>query len=221
MSMKTQKKTLINWLGLLGLVSLISYAAAVIYTPSAYPGYDWKSQAVSDLSAVNAPSLQLWNQLNSLSVCGIICIMIACVAIQGKLNKTTRIGIYFFAAMFWFISIGYTIFPLSDSGYAGTFQDIMHLYVVTYFCAVFLSIVSLVLIMIGGFRKKSFVRLAVCATIALALMMVGAIGHGAAPAEYFGLFERFSPFAVFGFNAALGLFLFGGKFDGNSVLKRI
>ena len=91
------KKTLINRLGLLGLVSLLSYTAAVIFTPSAYPGYNWMAQAVSDLSANNAPSKMLWQQLSALyDVCGIVSIMMVCVFIQGKLNKTIRIGIYLF-----------------------------------------------------------------------------------------------------------------------------
>lgn len=57
------KKTLINWLGLLGPLSFISYVAAVIFSPLAYPEYNWMTQAVSDLSATSAPSKMLWNQL--------------------------------------------------------------------------------------------------------------------------------------------------------------
>jgi len=38
----------------------------VIFAPFAYPGYDWMSQAVSDLSATNAPSHALWHQLSVL-----------------------------------------------------------------------------------------------------------------------------------------------------------
>ena len=56
--MKT-KKPLIQKLGLLGLVSLLSYTAAVVFSPLAYPGYDWMAQAVSDLSAADAPSLEM------------------------------------------------------------------------------------------------------------------------------------------------------------------
>ena len=126
------KKYLINWLGLLGIISLLSYTAAVVFAPLGYPGYDWMSQAVSDLSAANAPSKTLWDHLSCLyGVCGMISIMMVCVFIQGKLNKTLRIGIYIFAAMDWVSNIGYTLFPLSGSGFAGTFQDIMHMYVVT------------------------------------------------------------------------------------------
>ena len=60
------KKSLLNYCGLLEIVAFLSYTAAVVFSPMAYPGYDWMAQAVSDLSAANAPSLSLWNQLSSL-----------------------------------------------------------------------------------------------------------------------------------------------------------
>ncbi len=47
---------MVTVLGLLGIVSLLSYTVAVMYAPMAYPGYDWMRQAVSDLSAADAPS---------------------------------------------------------------------------------------------------------------------------------------------------------------------
>ena len=211
--MNKSKKPLIHWLGLLGVVSFISYATAVILSPLAYPGYDWRSQAVSDLMAENAPSRALWHQLSSLyGPAGIVCIMMVCVAVRNKWSKTLRLGIYLFAVMWWISIVGFTAFPLSESANIATFQDIMHLIVTA--AVVILSIASLILIMIGGYRKKSFVSLAICATIALALMLVGAIGTGAAPPEYFGLFQRFSNMiAANGFLAALGVFLFMGKLD--------
>ena len=204
------KKNLIIWLGLLGVVSLLSYTAAVVFAPLGYPGYDWMKQAVSDLSATDAPSRVLWNQLSCLyGVCGMVSIMMVCVFIQGKLNKTLRIGIYTFAAMNWVSNVGYALFPLSSSGYAGTFQDVMHVYVITMLVVV-LSIASLILIMVGGYRKKYYRPLATWATIALATMFIGAIGTNVVPREYFGIFERFSVFAATGFNAVLGVYLFSG-----------
>lgn len=204
------KKMLIHWLGLLGVISLLSYTAGVVFSPLAYPGYNWMAQAVSDLMAENSPSKMLWNQLSSLyGVCGMVSIMMVCVFIQDKLNKTLRLGIYLFAVMYWVSSIGYTMFPLSDSGYAGAFQDIMHTYVVTVL-VVLLSIISLVIIMVGGFRDKQYKSLAIWATVTLLLMFVGAIGVGIVPKEYFGIVERFSLFAATGFNAVLGIYLFRG-----------
>ena len=207
------KKPLIHKLGLLGVASLISYTAAVAFPPLAYPGYNWMAQAVSDLSASNAPSKMLWQQLSSLyGVCGIVSVTMVCVFIQGRLTKTLRIGISLFAIMNWVSNVGYALFPLSESGNAGTFQDSMHIYVVTTF-VVLLSIVSLAVIMAGGYRNKQYRSLAVWATAALSLMLLGAIGTNIVPKEFFGIPERFSVFAATGFNAILGMYLYKGFED--------
>ena len=204
------KRALINQLGLLGVVSLLSYTAAVIFAPAAYPGYNWMAQAVSDLSASNAPSRMLWQQLSSLyDVCGVDCVTLVCVFVQGKLTKTLRIGIDLFTLMNWVSSVGFAMFPLSDSGNAGTFQNVMHIYVITVLVVV-LSIVSLALIMVGGYREKKYRSLAIWATIALAFMFAGAIGTNVLPIVLFGIPERFSVFAATGFTAVLGVYLFLG-----------
>ncbi|MGN1068686.1 MAG: hypothetical protein ACI4RE_07285 [Christensenellales bacterium] len=41
------KRTLVQKLGLLGIVSFLSYTAAVVFSPLAYPGYRWMAQAVA------------------------------------------------------------------------------------------------------------------------------------------------------------------------------
>lgn len=207
--MMNKKRTPIQGLGLLGVVSFLSYTAAVVLSPLAYPGYDWMAQAVSDLSAVNAPSAMLWSQLNALTgVCSVVSITLVCVYMQGKLGKALRIGISLFAAMMWLSAVGYTMFPLTESGYAGTFQDVMHAVVTV--LVVVLSIVSLAFIIVGGFRGRQYRALAVLATAALLLMLAGAVGVGVVPAQYFGIPERFSVFAAMGFNAVLGISLFRG-----------
>lgn len=203
------KKPLIQKLGLLGVVSFLSYAAAVIFAPLAYPGYNWMAQAVSDLSAANAPSLALWNRLTALyNVCEVACVTVVCVGIQGKRTKLLRVGVYIFAVMEWVSAVGFRAFPLTDSGFAGTFQDTMHIAVTG--VVVLLSIVSLVIIIIAGAKDRSCRSYGVCAGIALAMMLVGAVGMKLVPAEYFGVVERFSVFAATGFNAALGIHLFVG-----------
>lgn len=203
------KKPLIQKLGLLGVVSFLSYAAAVIFAPLAYPGYDWMAQAVSDLSAANAPSLALWNRLTALyNVCEVACVTVVCIGIQGKRTKLLRVGVYIFVVMEWVSAVGFRAFPLTDSGFAGTFQDTMHIAVTG--VVVLLSIVSLVIIIIAGAKDRSCRSYGVCAGIALAMMLVGAVGMKLVPAEYFGVVERFSVFAATGFNAALGIHLFAG-----------
>ena len=208
------KKSLIQKLGLLGVVSFLSYAAAVIFAPLAYPNYNWMAQAVSDLSAANAPSLALWNQLSALyNVCEVVCVTVVCIGIGGKKIGLLRAGIYLFAVMEWISAVGYRMFPLSDSGYAGTFQDVMHMVVTA--VVVLLSIVSLSVIIIAGAKSRDCRSYGICAGVALGMMLVGAMGMKIVPVEYFGIVERFSVFAATGFNAALGIHLFCMKPEKN------
>ena len=203
-----RKKSFVNYCGLLGIAALLSYTAAVVFSPLAYPGYDWMAQAVSDLSASNAPSLKLWNQLSSLyGVCTLVSAMMVCAGVQGRLTRLLRVGIYLFTAMEWVSAVGYGMFPLSDSGYAGTFQDQMH--IATTVLVVLLSIASLVVIIIAGVKDKGCRSYGIFAGIALGMMLVGAVGMNIVPKEYFGIVERFSVFAATGFNAVLGIQLYG------------
>lgn len=205
----TRKKELINWLGLLGVASFLSYLLAVIVSPMAYPGYHWLRQAVSDLSAYDAPSRELWMQLSSVyGTCSIVFVTLACVYVQNRLNRTLRVGIYLFAIMNWVSNLGYSMFPLTTSGYAGTVLDAMHIIVTA--AVVLLSIASLVTIMVGGYKEKKYRSMAIFATICLLSMLIGAIGTGVVPPEYFGVTERFSVFAATAFTAILGLYVFFG-----------
>ena len=214
------ERKLINWIGLLGIISLISYALAVIISPMAYPGYNWMEQAVSDLSADNAPSKALWDQLSALyGSCGLVSVTCASVYIAD--NKVSarlfRTGIYLFAAMNWVSNAGYRMFPLADAGKEiASFQEMMHIVVTV--LVVLLSIISLVILVIAGSRYKEVKRLGCWAAVALTLMMIGAIGTGIAPPQYFGIVERCSVFAATGFNAVLGWYLFKGFGQSNGCI---
>ena len=212
------KRTLTQKLGLLGLVSFLSYAAAVIFAPLAYPDYNWMAQAVSDLSAADAPSLALWNQLSALyNACEVVCVTVVCIGMQGRKTRLLRTEIYLFAVMEWISAIGYRMFPLSTGGYAGTFQDVMHMFVTA--LVVLLSIVSLTVIIIAGAKERVCRSYGVCAAVALGMMLVGAVGMKLVPAAYFGVVERFSVFAATGFNAALGVHLFCTRPETETILE--
>lgn len=200
----------LKYLGIFGIISLLSYTAMVVFSPLAYPGYDRLSMAVSDLSAEGAPSQALAERLNALfGPCGIVSVMAVCVAVRQCQPKTFRLGICFFAAMEWITVVGYKIFPLSQGEDMAAFQNIMHI-VVTALVVLF-SVVSLVLIAVGG--RKTYASLSVWAVICFAAMMLGAIGTGVMPKAVFGLFERFSTFSAVIFNAVLGVYLLKGKFE--------
>ena len=204
------KKKLINLSGLTGVISLVSYALAVIFAPLAYPGYNWMAQAVSDLSAETAPSRLLWNQLAAAyNVCSPVCMMCVSIFVSDKKvsTKLFRLGIYLFAIMNWISAIGYRMFPLTDSGKEiSTFQEKMH--IVITIAVVLLSISSLTILIVAGFKKNGMKGIGIWASIALAMMLIGAIGKSAVSPDYFGIVERFSVFAAVGFNAVLGAYLF-------------
>ena len=168
--------------------------------------------AVSDLSAVDAPSRMLWEQLSAFyGVGSVVCSTCVSIYVSDKKvsTKLFRLGVYLFTIMNWVSNVGYKMFPLSDSGkdIAG-FQEMMHMVVTA--AVVLLSIVSLVLLIIVGCKRKEMRGIGIWALIALILMFAGAIGSGAVPKEYFGIFERFSTFSAVGFNAVLGVYLFKG-----------
>ena len=164
-------RKLINWLGLTGVVALLSYTLAVVISPSAFPGYNWMEQAVSDLSAESAPSRMLWNRIAALyGVCSVVCA--TCVSIYVSENKVSdklfRIGIHLFTVMNWVSNVGYAMFPLADSGKEiSSFQEIMHMVVTG--AVVLLSIISLVCLIIAGFRRDGIRGVGIWAAVVLLL----------------------------------------------------
>ena len=197
---------LVRLLSLSGVVAAVFYFLHIFFGTQNYPNYSSLSQAVSDLTATDAPSFVIASRFSALySMFAVLGCTFLCLIVTNQINKTFRLGVYLYTIMNWISSVGYTLFPLSSKGFQGTFQDVMHFYVVTT-SVVLLSIVSLTLIFIGGWRNKETKVIAILGLIALISMFVGAIGVGVAPKEYFGLFERFSGFSVVIYTALLGLF---------------
>jgi hypothetical protein len=202
---------LIRLLCLSGVAAAVFYFLHIYFGIQNYPNYNGLSQAVSDLTAVDAPSFAIASRFSSLySLFSVLGCTFLCLIVSGQVNKTFRLGVYLYTIMNWVSSVGYTLFPLSGKGFQGTFQDIMHLYVIT-IPVVLLSIVSLILLFIGGRRNRETKVIAILGLISLLFMFFGSLGTGIAPKEYFGVFERFSVFSVVIYTALLGLFGFTYK----------
>lgn len=200
----------LSHLGICGVISLLSYAAMVIFSPLAYPGYDWLSMAVSDLSAVGSPSRELAAQLNSLfGPCAVVSVMAVCVSVKDCKEKLLRLGVYLFAAMEWLCTVGYSCFPLVSDADSGNIQNIMHIVVTV--LVVLLSLASLIMIFSGTIKSENK-RIGIWALVFLIAMIAGALGTNLFPKEVFGIFERFSTFSAVVFNAVLGWYLFADKF---------
>lgn len=99
-------------------------------------------------------------------------------------------------------------FPSDGTGYAGSMQDFMHVYIVTAL-VVLLSIISIGLIIVGGFKDgNKYCSLSLWAILTLLFMLIGPIGTSIIPRAYFGVSERFSVYSIAVFNAILGLYGF-------------
>lgn len=204
-------------LGICGIISFLSYTAMVVFSPLAYPNYNWMTMAVSDLTADGAPSQMLANQLNSLfGPCAIVSIMAVCVAVSHCKSKAFKAGVYFFAAMEWVCIVGYTMFPFLNGAPNSHPQNVGHI-IVTALVVIF-SLVSLVLIAIGA-KKDNIKSLGVWAIICLVAMLIGPMGTSLLPKAVFGLFERFSTFSAVVFNMVLGIYLLKGKFGDNNDFR--
>ena len=196
-------------LGLLGVISLLSYSAFVFISPFFYPGYDWLSSAVSDLCATDAPSLSVANRLNALfGPCGVVSATAVWVASARNRSKLLKSGVSSFLIMEWVCYVGYELFPWISGDSSSSFGNIMHLLVTV--LVVLFSILSMVLIALSG-KRSGIPSLSVWALSALIMMTLGAIESGLMPKAVFGLFERFSTFSTVIFNAILGLYLYWGK----------
>ena len=207
-----KKKSLINYLCLSGVLAFLFYLLHDIVGAMNYPGYDFMSQAVSDLTATDAPSFVVASGISSVyGMFSLVCCACLCVLVGSLKSKTLKIGVYLFAIMNLVSAVGYSLFPLSGAGYDGSVQSFIHVYIVT-ILVVLLSIVSLILIMVGSF-KSGHKWIGTFAAIAFALMFIGAVGSQSVPKEMFGLVERFSTYSAVTFLAVLGVWGFARGFE--------
>lgn len=189
---------------LAGILGAVFYLLHDIVGAMNYPGYNWMAQAVSDLTATDAPSFAVARGLSSVyGILSCVCCLFVCVlAVNG--NKPLKWGIGLFTLMEFISAVGYSLFPLSGAGYDGSVQSFLHVYVVTT-AVVLLSIVSLILIAVGAFKSRKRL-LGICAIAAFIAMFIGAVGSANVPKEYFGVVERFSTYSAVVFTAVLGVF---------------
>ena len=200
-----KNKKLINWLCLSGVISIIFYLLHDIIGAMNYSGYNWMSQAVSDLTSTDAPSFVVASGFVTVyKILNCLCCALLCILIKNEDKKTLRLGVYLFSIMNFISAIGYALFPLSSAGYDGSMQSFIHVYILTAL-VVILSIISLVLIAIGSFKSK-YKLLGILAIISLVLMFIGAVGSANVSKDIFGIVERFSTYSAVVFTGILGIY---------------
>ena len=191
------------WIIASGILAVVFYLRHDIVGAMNYPGYEWTKQAVSDLTATDAPSFAIARGISGIGgVCTCVCFALICVTLQN-VRKSLKTGIYLLTIMHIVSTVGYSLFPLSGSGYDGSTQSFIHVYIVTPI-VVLLSIVSLIFIAIGSL-KDGRKALGIAAIAAFFLMFFGAVGSVNLPKSIFGIIERFSTYSATLFTAVFAV----------------
>jgi hypothetical membrane protein len=202
-----KKHNVIKIISLFGIFAVIFYFLHVIIGNIFYEGYNPMAQAVSDLTASNSPSKSVARVFSMIyGIFAVIFAMCLFTYLKNEINRIVTFASCIFCLMHIISSIGYTLFPLSESGYAHSFQDIMHI-VVTIFVVSF-TVVSLVLFGIGFIRTTNYKRLGIISFITFFLLMAGSLLMGILPKEYFGMAERINVYSVVIYTGILSLWMY-------------
>jgi hypothetical membrane protein len=111
---------------------------------------------------------------------------------------------------------GYAFFPLSDSGYAGSVQDRMHI-LVTVLVVVF-TIFSLLLFCIGFFRTEKYKSIGIISLCAFIFLAAGAVLVNIVPKEYFGVAERVNIYTVIIYTCILSIWMHKNTITAQEVI---
>jgi len=202
-----KNKNLIALFSLFGVIGVFFYFLHVLLGTAFYEGYNPMAQAVSDLTASDSPSKNIAMLFSILyGICTVIFATYFFVYIKQKINGCVTFGAGFFCIMTIVSFLGYTFFPLSESGYAGTFQDIMHI-VVTIMVVLF-TVIALILFIIGFFRTEQLKYLGIISLCTFLLVLAGPILMNIVPKEYFGIAERISIYPLMVYTGILSLWMY-------------
>jgi hypothetical protein len=108
-----------------GLLSSLLYVGADIFAVLRYPGYDYRSQAISEMSAIGAPTANLLAPLYTL-YSALFALFGAGVWLAAGGRRSLRASSIFLIAIAA-LGIGWAIFPMNARGTERTLTDTMHL----------------------------------------------------------------------------------------------
>jgi hypothetical membrane protein len=177
-----------------GILSTILYISADIICSLSYPNYRYTDQAISELSAIGAPTTTLWKTLTILFSPLIIAFGIG---VFMSADKKRYLKITAILLILWGIS-GYAwlFFPMNMRGNIGSASDTGHLVL----SALTVLILTLILGFGSGAKGKKF-RIYSFFTIGIMLFfgfLVGSMAPKVAaqePTPWMGIFERISVFS--------------------------
>ena len=174
------------------------YMCHVVVGRALYHGYSPKRQAISDLTAVGAPSRLVATIFTALYGACMLAFLV------GFYLVFRTLGALFLIIMQCVSTAGYLAFPLSGSKSTATFRDKMHIVVTA--VVVISSIVALVLMSVWAFGTHGPLWVGVASVVTFVLMMTGSIVSGARP-QILGIGERITIYSLHAYLLALAILL--------------
>jgi len=176
---------------LCGAASSVLYPIIDVIGAASYPGYDYSAQAISEMSAVGAPTTSLLAPLYALWSILFLAFTLG-VWIVGRARRPLR----WCAALLLAVAIvgsGFSLFPMSQRSAVPTFSDTMHLVVAG---AIMLLLSAAILTGARSFERGFRVYSAASVSVMLLFFFVTMrdVPNVAAdlPTPYMGLSERIS-----------------------------
>jgi len=201
---------------LFGAAGVIFYFLHVIFGTIFYTGYNPAAQAISDLTASNSPSKNIAMPFSALY--GLFTVIFSAyffAFFKRKINKCVTFGAGIFCIMNIVSFLGYTFFPVSESGYARTFQDKMHIAVTI--IVVILTIIALILFIIGFFKTKTLKYIGIISLCTFLLLLTGAMLITILPKEYFGAAERINVYSIVIYTGIMSFWMY--KYTKNNTVR--
>jgi hypothetical protein len=176
---------------LCGAASSVLYPIIDVIGAGSYPGYDYSAQAISEMSAIGAPTASLlapWYALWSI----LFLAFTLGVWIVGRTRRPLRWCAAFLLAVA-IVGSGFSLFPMSQRSAVPTFSDTMHLVVAG---AIMLLLSAAILAgarsFERGFRRYSAATVIVMLIFFLVTMRDVPNVAADLPTPYMGLSERVS-----------------------------
>jgi len=174
-----------------GVFASLLYIAMNIFIPPLYEGYNWVTQTVSELSAVDAPTRPLWFVLGIIYTLLVAAFGWGIFKLAGEKRSLRIVGIL----MFFNGVLGLTWSPMHQREVlatgGGTFTDTWHLFMATVtVLLMFLSIGFGAAALGKGFRFYSIATIIVFIVFGVLTFVEAPNVDKNGPTPYIGLWER-------------------------------
>lgn len=176
-----------------GIVSSLVYIAANIFVPMQYPGYDLASQTVSELSAVGAPTRQLWVEL--LGLYSILVVGFGWGIWRSSLESRTRRAAGMLIAVFAIVGVFWPPMHTREiiAAGGGTLTDTLHIVFTFITVPLMLVVIGLSAASLGkAFRIYSITSLVIVVAFGVLTGLDSPRMEANLPTPWMGVWERIS-----------------------------